>query len=64
MGTSYDLNDDELFDEIERIERSKRRLAPSAPARFSQTIENFKVAMQDIKDGFSLPKGHVFKYAR
>ncbi|MBX9724974.1 MAG: hypothetical protein K2X81_26455 [Candidatus Obscuribacterales bacterium] len=57
-------NDDDWFEEIETAERKKRRLNSAAPSALGRTFEHVRVAFQDIRDGFSMPKDVTFKYAR
>lgn len=56
------MTDDDWYTEIELEERKKRRGEPAV----SGDVAAFNISglFQDLKDGFSLPKGARIKYAR
>jgi len=57
------MTDDDWFLEIEIEERKKRRggASSNAESTFGFDLSGF---FQDLKDGFSLPRGAFLKYAR
>lgn len=58
------LTDDQHFAEIEAEEINKRRGTAPEPSCVAQAYNGLRTLFQDIKDGFSLPKGASIKYAR
>ena len=62
--TDIIFNDDELFAEIEAQEIAKRRGSAPEISGVVQAYNGLRTLFQDIRDGFSLPKGASIKYAR
>lgn len=58
------MTDDEWFHEIENLQRRKRRMSEPELSCVAQACAGLRTLFQDIRDGFSLPKGATIKYMR
>ncbi len=58
------MTDDEWFAEIENVQRGKRRCEVPGLSGVAQACAGLRSLFQDIRDGFSLPKGATIKYFR
>ncbi len=63
VGLCTIMNEEDLFDEIERDEQSKRRAVAPSPSGFNLAVAGVCSVFQELRDGFSIPKNVSFKYA-